>query len=105
MKRRHPWFIWLSLIGLAWLARKVFWEHSTLMTKWPNETVNWWLGWCGRLVGSVLAGVILPAALAGCLIEPFSMAWNIMISVYVYLAGVLITDYLYNWYNKKSKIL
>lgn len=103
MKRKHPWFIWLSFIGLAWFSGRVSFEYrSERMTKWPDEKVNRWLGWCGRLIGSVLAGVILPIILAGCFIKPFCLIWNILVVPYIYLAGVFITNYLYNWHNRNK---
>ena len=103
MKRKHPWFIWLSFIGLAWFSGRVSFEYrSERMTKWPDEKVNRWLGWCRRLIGSVLAGVILPIILAGCFIKPFCLIRNILVVPYIYLAGVFITNYLYNWHNRNK---
>lgn len=106
-KKKHPWFIWLSLLGLAWVHGKASLKTLKSRTKYEDEEFNQHLGYTGRLLGLMLGMVMLPSALMCYLMdlmpEPYATLWNCFILLYVYLAGVFITDYLYQYCNRKQK--
>lgn len=106
-KKKHPWFIWLSFLGLMWLHGNVSLKTATSRTKYKDEEFNQHLGYGGRLLGLMLGMVIFPGVLMCYLMdlmpEPYATIWNCFILLYVYLAGVFITDYLYQYCNRKGK--
>lgn len=106
-KRKHPWFIWLSLLGLMWVHGNVSAKTLRSRTKFEDEEFNRHLGYTGRLLGLMLGMVMIPSAvmcyLMGLMPEPWATVWNCFILLYVYLAGVFITDHLYQYCNRERK--
>lgn len=117
--KQHPKWIWLSFLGLSRIGRGGFLPdekgnpmfRAAFSVRPEDEDAELQMGCMARLVGLMLGAVIIPGVLMCCAMdrmpEPYATVWNCFILLYVYFAGVFITDYLYNychrwWYQKQD---
>lgn len=118
--KRHPKFIWLSFLGLNRIGiGQSDWAPEekgglafryTVTTGMDDAYAALKMGYTARLMGYMIGVVMLPGVLM-CqamdrMPEPWATVWNCFILLYVYLAGVFLTDHLYNycyrwWYRKQ----
>ncbi|MGI5962526.1 MAG: hypothetical protein ACOX7N_02270 [Lawsonibacter sp.] len=103
MKKRWPWYVWLSVVGFAYLMCRLEWE----LAQWDQEQgtgENHWLPFLGRCLYLFAGQVLLPSALA---MEAWRrVAWSngewrlgtlLLVWLLVYATGVVATWRLECW--------
>ena len=106
-KKKFPWFIWLSFLGLAFLHGTYSFRYAASNKRWEDEKLNQNLGYLGRFIGLFFGVFGIPCVLMMYLImdrmaEPWYTVWNCIILAYAYFAGVFITWRLHRYLHRES---